>query len=174
MSFTRRQSLRTLAIKKGSTSMSIYSINETDDIFESLKTFEFDESVLGPYIPYSVKELHPRYGIPHTEETIHQMSKSKLGEKNPRYGVKLSKETKQKLSKSLSGSGNPSFGKSPSQETRLKQSAKLKGVPQRLATCPHCGTIAALATITKRHGIKCPFHIATSLRPEHNHELGGV
>jgi hypothetical protein len=142
--------------------MCIYSINETDDIFDSLKTFEFDESVLGPYIPYSVKELHPRYGIPHTEETLKLMSESKLGEKNPRYGIKLSKHTKQKLSESLSGSGNPSFGKSPSKETRLKQSVKMKGIPQKRGTCQYCGTVAPLATLTKRHGTKCPFHKATS------------
>ena len=141
-----------------SISMNIYQ----DDVFASLKTFEFDESKLPPPEKYSVKHLHPMYGVTHTEETIKQMSEAKLGEKNPRYGVKLSAETKQKLSKKLSGSNNPMYGVSPSAETRAKQSAKLKGVPQRKGTCPHCGVIAPIGTITKHHGVKCASHTSTS------------
>ena len=90
--------------------MNIYQ----DDVFASLKTFEFDESKLPPPEKYSVKHLHPMYGV------------------------------------------------SPSAETRAKQSAKLKGVPQRKGTCPHCGVIAPIGTITKHHGVKCASHTSTS------------
>jgi hypothetical protein len=136
--------------------MNIYQ----DDVFASLKTFEFDESQLPPPEKYNVKHLHPMYGVTHTEETIKQMSEAKLGEKNPRYGVKLSTETKQKLSKKLSGSNNPSYGVSPSAETRAKQSAKLKDIPQKKVVCIHCGATVALGTYTKRHGVKCASHRA--------------
>ena len=138
--------------------MNIYQ----DDVFASLKTFEFDESKLLPPEKYSVKHLHPMYGVKHTEETIKQMSEAKLGSKNPRYGVTLSDDTKKKLSSKLAGDKNPSFGVSPSAETRAKQSAKLKGVPQKKGKCPHCGVIAPIGTITKHHGVKCASHTSTS------------
>jgi hypothetical protein len=138
--------------------MSIYE----EDVFASLKSFVFDESQLPPPEKYSVKHLHPMYGINHTEETIKQMSESKLGRKNPRYGVTLSSETKRKLSEKLSGSKNPSYGVSPSAETRAKQSAKLKGVPQRRVTCPHCGVTMALGAFTRYHGVKCASHTSTA------------
>ena len=138
--------------------MDIYN----EDVFESLKNFEFDESKLPPFERYSVKHLHPMYGIKHTEETIKQMSEAKLGEKNPRYGVTLSDITKKKLSDRFSGDKNPSYGVSPSAETRAKQSAKVKGVPQKRSTCQYCGTVAPLATLTKRHGTKCASHNTAS------------
>lgn len=150
--------------------MDIYN----EDVFESLKTFEFDESKLPPFERYSVKHLHPMYGIKHTEDTIKKMSDAKLGEKNPRYGVTLSDTTKKKLSARFSGDKNPSYGISPSAETRAKQSVKVKGIPQRKSTCKYCGVTLNIGAITRYHGVKCVSHTSTSLHPEHNHEQDDV
>jgi hypothetical protein len=57
--------------------MSIYTLTEEDlPVFESLKTFPFNEEDFGPWETHYKKYLHPRFGVSHTEQTKRLMSEA--------------------------------------------------------------------------------------------------
>ena len=100
----------------------IYCLNEEDDIhiFESLKTFQFDDSQLDDIIrDWPRGELHPMWGVkqPH----LASYNKSRKGIKwNKPYahfntGKKRSKETKQKMRKKRA---NRTFSEETKQKIR--------------------------------------------------------
>lgn len=83
--------------------MCIYTLNEEDkEIFESLRTFKFNESELPPWESNYVKKMHPHYGCRHSEETKQLMSLKKLGSNNPNFGG-ITEEHKRNISKGLTG-----------------------------------------------------------------------
>lgn len=131
--------------------MYIYIPNE-DPLFESLKTYKFNESDLPPWESNYIKEMHPMYGQKHTEETLTLMSKSHMGERNSMYGItgnanpnygrvrddlitinkqragrKLSDETKKKISDGRTGEKNWNYGKPRDPETIRKMSEAMSG-----------------------------------------------
>jgi hypothetical protein len=84
--------------------MSIYTLTpEEQEIFASLRTFKFDESILEPLITTPLcGPLHPWYGNKHNDETKHTLSLQKLGSLNPNFGG-LSETHKQNIGKGLAG-----------------------------------------------------------------------
>jgi hypothetical protein len=117
--------------------MYIYTLKPEDqEIFESLKTFQFDESDLPPWESNYVKEMHPMYGIkrPDLSERNRLNSgnnhrASKEGYVHNRLGTTASDETRAKMRKSRLGKPPGNKGKSPSEETRKKISESLTGQP---------------------------------------------
>ena len=113
--------------------MYIYTPNE-DPVFESLKTFEFNEAELPPWQSSYVKEMHPMYGVkrPDLSERNRLNSgdkhrASKEGYVHNRLGSTASDETRAKMRQSRLRKSPGNKGKPASDETRNKLSEALKG-----------------------------------------------
>ena len=124
--------------------MNIYSDHELfSEIREWCKNNPLDISKLD--ITPNAKELHPLYGIKHTEETRELMSLSHSGEKNHMYGIRgkdnpnygrkrddlvainksrsgriVEESTKQKLREQRTGENNPMHGRKHSEDSKKK------------------------------------------------------
>ena len=115
--------------------MYIYTLNEEDeDVFESLKTQEFNEADLPPWESNYVKKMHPMYGTKRPDLSERNRTNcgdnhraSKEGYVHNRLGSTASDETRAKMRQSRLGKSPGNKGKPASDETRNKLSEALKG-----------------------------------------------
>jgi hypothetical protein len=101
-------------------------------------------------------ELHPRYNVPHTEETKKLLSEIHKGRPTWMKGKSHSDDSKLKMSEAKIN--NPTkywLGKERDDETKLKISKSKKGIPHKKVKCPHCNTEGGIAIMHRFHFDKC-------------------
>ena len=118
-------------------------IPQGEDPFESLKTFQFDESQLEPWTTLNSGIYSPRYGIKCTEEQRQRMSEAQKN--SPNHATRGKKRPE--FAKNRTGSKNPMYGV-PSPFTGRKH---------ELLTCPHCGKVGGKNGMIQWHFDNCKF-----------------
>ena len=101
-------------------------------------------------------ELHPRYNVPHTEETKKLLSEIHKGKPTWMKGKHHSNESKLKMAEAKIN--NPTkywLNKNRDAETKRKISEAKKGIPHKKVKCPHCNIEGGIAIMHRFHFDKC-------------------
>lgn len=112
-----------------------------EDIFESLRSFKFDESELGPWTTSNKGSYHPRYGAKCTKEQRKRMSDAQKN--TPNHATRGKKRPE--FAKKVSGENNPMYG----------VPSPFAGKKHDLLTCPHCGKTGGKNGMIQWHFDKC-------------------